>query len=147
MSTTFQRGTLLAVTTALIFATFAVCASTSPFVASEKTQHATLYLNVDEHARQIWPVQIRAVDGVLTNRSNQGVLWVRPGVYTFTLRVSQAVNLADVPGLVHSAGHKHAAHELKLHVRAGKAYYIGAKFKASGVWKPVVWKVQDVSFW
>lgn len=145
MNTIFQRATLLAVAAILLFAGFMVGASTSPFVGSIKMEHATLYLNMDQRARQIWPVEIRAMDGVLSKRSNQGVLWIQPGTYTFTLRISQAVNLADVPGLARSAGYRHVEHELKLQVQTGKAYYIGAKFEASGVWKPVVWKTQDIS--
>ncbi len=145
MSTNFQRGILLGIAAILLFAALTISASTSPFVGSIMTEHAALYLNIDQRAPQIWPVEIWAVGGVLSNRSNQGVLWIRPGVYTFTLRVSQAVNLADVPGLARSAGYSRTEHELKLQAQMGKAYYIGAKFEASGVWKPVVWKVRDIS--
>jgi len=31
------------------------------------------------------------VDGVLTNRSDQGVLWIKPGDYTFNIKLG-AVN-------------------------------------------------------
>ncbi|MGA9856165.1 MAG: hypothetical protein WBR29_12925 [Gammaproteobacteria bacterium] len=145
MRTNSQRGMIPGIAAILLFAAITVSASSSPFVGSIKTKHAILYLNVDQRARQIWPVEIRAVDGVLSNRANQGVLWIQPGIYTFTLRVSQSVNLADVPGLARSANYGHTEHELYLRVQTGKAYYIGARFEAAGTWKPVVWKVHDTS--
>ncbi len=145
MSTFSRRGAALAAGALFGIVALTVGAAASPFVGSMKTAHATLYLNVDQRARQIWPVEIWAVDGVLTNHSDQGVLWIRPGQYTFKVRVSQQVNLADVPGLERRAYYGQAKHELKLQVRAGKAYYIGAKFRASGDWKPVVWKTTDAS--
>lgn len=143
MNTIFPRVTMLVALA--VFGLGALTASTaaSPFVGSRKTAHATLYLNVDQRARQIWPVEIWAVDGVLSNRSDQGVLWIRPGQYTFKVRVSQRANLADVPGLAHCTSYGQAKHELRLRVHAGKIYYIGAKFQASGNWEPVVWKTAN----
>ncbi|MHB8423896.1 MAG: hypothetical protein ACYDB9_01900 [Gammaproteobacteria bacterium] len=126
----------------------AVCAAAvaSPFVGSPSKPHAVLYLNVNETARQIWPVEIWAVDGRLTNRSDQGVLWIKPGKYTFRVRVSRSVNLADLPGLQRSTRYGQAEHELKVSVAAGKAYYIGAKFQAAGKWQPVVWKIAKARY-
>lgn len=121
----------------------AVCAgaAASPFVGTRSEPHAVLYLNVNQTAKQIWPVKIWAVDGQLTNRSNQGVLWIKPGDYSFNVKLG-AMNLADVPGLARNARYGQEAHDLKLSVEAGKAYYIGAKFAASGKWQPEVWKTE-----
>lgn len=113
----------------------------SPFLGSPSAPHGVLYLDVNQAAKQIWPVKIWAVDGVLTNRSDQGVLWIKPGDYTFNIKLG-AVNLADVPGLSRRASYGQATHELKLSVQTGTAYYIGAKFTASGDWQPVVWKTE-----
>lgn len=121
-------------------AAFTAGAAAGPFLGSRSAPHATLYLNVDQTAKQIWPVEIWAVDGRLTNRVDQGVLWVKPGRYTFTIKVSRNVNLSSIPGLQRSARYGEDSHELKLSVEAGKAYYIGAKFDASGKWQPLVWK-------
>jgi hypothetical protein len=54
------------------------------------------------------------------------------------------VNLADLPGLQRSARYGQEEHKLKVTVEAGKGYYIGAKFLASGKWKPEVWKTVDI---
>lgn len=113
----------------------------SPFVGSRSEPHGVLYLNVNQTAKQIWPVKIWAVDGDLTNRSDQGVLWIKPGDYTFKVKLG-AVNMADVPGLSRRASYGQDVHDLKLSVQTGTAYYIGAKFAASGKWEPVVWKTE-----
>jgi len=118
-------------------------AADSPFTGSKSDPHGTLYLNVDQTAKQTYPVLIWSVDGKLTNRSDQGVLWVKPGDYTFSVKVSRAVNLANVPGLQTRAGYGQDQHDLKITVEQGKAYYIGAKFDASGKWEPVIWKTED----
>lgn len=114
----------------------------SPFLGSRSEPHGALILNVNQSARQIWPVRIWAVDGTLTNRSNQGVLWIKPGEYTFNVKTG-VVNMADVPGLSRSTNYGQEAHDLKLKVKAGTTYFIGAKFAASGKWKPVVWKTES----
>jgi len=119
-----------------------IAAYASPFVSSKSDTHGTLYMNVDQRAKQIYPVNIWAVDGKLTNRSSQSVLWVAPGEYTFTVKVSPDVNLSDIPGPQRNAGYGHDQHELKVTVEAGKDYYIGAKFTASGRWEPVIWKTE-----
>ncbi|HEX6550549.1 MAG TPA: hypothetical protein VF117_07740 [Gammaproteobacteria bacterium] len=121
----------------------AVAAADTPFLGSRSEPHATLYLNVDQTAKQIYPVEIWAVDGKLTNRDDQGVLWIKPGEYTFDVRVARSVNLADLPGLQRSTRYGQMKHQLKVKVEAGKDYYIGAKFAASGKWKPEVWKTAD----
>jgi hypothetical protein len=124
-------------------ASVAAIAATSPFLGSQGDPHGTLYLNVDQSAKQIFPVQIWSVDGKLTNRNDQGMLWVKPGDYTFSVKLGQAVNLADVPGLERGANYGQQEHDLKVTVEQGKSYYIGAKFSASGKWEPVVWKTED----
>jgi hypothetical protein len=129
-------GTLLAL------ASIAVMAATSPFLGSQGDPHGTLYLNVDQSARQIFPVKIWSVDGQLTNRSDQGMLWVKPGDYTFSVKLGK-VNMANVPGLERGASYGQEEHNLKVTVEQGKAYYIGAKFSAAGKWEPVVWKTED----
>lgn len=130
----------------LVLAAVGVTATAaSPFVGSRSEPHGVLYLNVNQTAKQIWPVKIWAVDGELTNRSDQGVLWVKPGDYTFNIKLG-AVNIADVPGLSRNAAYGQKAHELKLNVQAGTAYYIGAKFAASGKWQPVVWKTEAAKY-
>jgi len=131
--------------TGLVLAMLCVAATAAPFVGSRNEPHAVLYLNVNQSAKQIWPVKIWAVDGKLTNRSNQGVLWIKPGVYTFKIKLG-TVNLADVPGLQRSAVYGQETHELKIGVEAGKAYYIGAKFAASGKWQPQVWKTAEAKY-
>lgn len=128
-----------------LLAVAAVAAAASPFLGSRSEPHGVLYLNVNQSAKQIWPVKIWAVDGVLTNRSNQGVLWIKPGDYTFKVRLGR-VEMADVPGLERSARYGQDVHELKLSVEAGKAYYIGAKFAASGKWQPEVWKTEAAKY-
>lgn len=120
-----------------------VAAADSPFLGTRSEPHATLYLNVDQTAKQIYPVEIWAVDGKLTNREDQGVLWVKPGEYTFDVRVARSVNLANVPGLQRGIFHGQMKHQLKVRVEAGKDYYIGAKFHSAGKWKPEVWKTAD----
>lgn len=117
----------------------------APFVGSRSEPHAVLYLNVNQTARQIWPVKIWAVDGKLTNRSDQGVLWVKPGEYTFDFKLG-VVKLADVHGLSRNASYRQKNHKLKLKLEAGKAYYIGAKVVASGDWHPTVWKVEKSKY-
>ena len=125
----------------LLAAVSVAAVAASPFVGSQSEPHGVLILNVNQSAKQIWPVRIWAVDGELTDRSNQGVLWIKPGDYTFKIRLG-VVNLADVPGLSRSATYGQESHELKLKVQAGTAYYIGAKFVASGHWQPTVWKTE-----
>jgi len=131
--------------TGLVLATVCTVALASPFVGSRSEPHAVLYLNVNQTAKQLWPVKIWAVDGQLTNRSNQGVLWIKPGDYMFKIKLG-AVNLADVPGLQRNAVYGQETHELKISVEAGKAYYIGAKFAASGKWQPQVWKTEAAKY-
>ena len=126
-----------------LLAAVSIAAMASPFLGSKSDPHGTLYLNVDQRAKQIYPVNIWMVDGKLTNRSDQGVLWVTPGDYTFTFKM-KAVNQADAPGLARDSGsQKDQPHELKVTVEAGKAYYIGGKLGGSGKWEPVVWQTED----
>lgn len=143
MNTPIRR--LLSCGTAAVLAIAGAAALAGPFLGSKSDPHATLYLNVDQRAKQTYPVEIWAVDGKLTNRVDQGVLWVTPGEYTFDIKVSRKVNLADVPGLQSSARYGMDRHTLKVTVEAGKGYYIGAKFDAAGKWQPVVWKTEDTS--
>ena len=138
------RNLLLSCTAAML-AIAGAAAAAGPFLGSKSDPHATLYLNVDQRAKQTYPVEIWSVDGKLTNRVDQGVLWITPGEYTFDIKVSRKVNLADVPGLQTSARFGQDEHKLKVTVEAGKGYYIGAKFDASGKWQPVVWKTEDTS--
>ena len=126
----------------LALASMAAIAAASPFLGSQGDPHGTLYLDVDQSARQIFPVKIWSVDGQLTNRSDQGTLWVKPGDYTFSVKLGK-VNLADVPGLQRGANYGLQEHDLKVTVEQGKSYYIGAKFSAAGKWEPVVWKTED----
>ncbi|MGH8403766.1 MAG: hypothetical protein ACRESO_10250, partial [Gammaproteobacteria bacterium] len=67
--------------TGLVLAAVCAAAAASPFVGSRSEPHAVLYMNVNQSAKQIWPVKIWAVDGKLTNRSHEGVLWIKPGEY------------------------------------------------------------------
>ena len=156
---------LAALTGAALLASVSLAgAADSPFLGSKSEPHGTLYLNVDQRASQIYPVNIWAVDGKLTNRDDQGVLWVKPGEYTFTFKVAkdtnvtvnkpgaiasqervQGVNMADAPGLQRDSG-KQEEHVLKVTVEAGKAYYIGAKLGSRGSWQPVVWKTEDQKY-
>ena len=135
---TMMLGALLA-----LVSVAGMAAPDSPFLGSQGEPHGTLYLNVDQTAKQIYPVLIWQVDGKLTNRSDQGMLWVKPGNYTFTVKLGRDVNLADVPGLQRNASYGQQEHQLKVNVEQGKAYYIGAKFTASGKWDPVIWKTED----
>ena len=135
---TMMLGALLA-----LVSVAGMAASDSPFLGSQGDPHGTLYLNVDQTAKQIYPVSIWQVDGKLTDRDGQGVLWVKPGEYTFTVKLGRDVNLANVPGLQHGANYGQQEHELKVNVEQGKAYYVGAKFSGSGKWEPVVWKTED----
>jgi hypothetical protein len=102
--------------------------------------HAKLYLNVEQRAKQIYPVEIWKIDGKLTN--HRGVMWIVPGDYTFSVKVSGKVNVADLPGFQSKPSTGPQEHLLKLKVEAGKAYYIGAKFSSAGNWEPVVWKTE-----
>lgn len=131
--------------TGVVLALIGTMAVASPFVGSRNESHAVLYLNVSQNAKQIWPVKIWSVDGKLTNRSNQGVLWIKPGEYVFKIKLG-TVNLADVPGLQRNAVYGQETHELKISVQDGKAYYIGAKFEASGKWQPEVWKTEKAKY-
>lgn len=105
--------------------------------------HAKLYLNVDQRAKQIYPVEIWKINGKLTN--HRGVMWIVPGDYTFSIKVSGKVNVADLPGLKNKPSTGPQEHLLKLKVEAGKAYYIGAKFTSAGDWQAVVWKTEKSS--
>lgn len=128
---------------AALLVAISAAAVAAPFLGSKSDPHATLYLNVDQRAHQIYPVNIWMVDGKLTNRSDQGVLWVTPGEYTFSFKM-KAVNQADAPGLARDSGsQRDQPHDLKVTVEAGKAYYIGGKLGASGTWAPTVWKTED----
>ena len=138
----FKNPLAMLATALLILASVAALAD-SPFLGSSSDPHGTLVLNTDLRAKQTYPVEIWSVDGKLTNRTDQGMLWVKPGDYTFSVKVSHSVNLSDVPGLQRKAGYGLDAHDLKVSIEAGKAYYIGAKFNASGNWEPVVWKTED----
>src|SRR5579859_1563450 len=141
---------------AAALAAVSLAALASPFLGSKSEPHATLYLNVDQRAKQIYPVNIWMVDGKLTNRDDQGVLWIAPGEYTFTVKVAKdfnaivgkpseirGVNMADAPGLQRDVRGNSDDHVLKVTVEQGKAYYIGAKLGAAGKWEPVVWKTED----
>lgn len=143
MKTSKRRFTVLLGTLLALVSVAGIAASGSPFLGSANDPHGTLYLNVDQTARQIYPVQIWQVDGKLTNRNDQGMLWVKPGDYTFTVKLGRDVNLADVPGLQRSSSYGQQEHQIKVSVEQGKAYYVGAKFTASGKWEPVVWKTED----
>jgi hypothetical protein len=103
--------------------------------------HAKLYLNVSQRAKQIYPVEIWKIDGKLTN--HRGVMWIVPGDYTFSVKVSGKVNVANLPGFQTRPSLGPQEHTLKLKVEAGKAYYIGAKFSSAGNWEPVVWKTEN----
>ncbi|HVA55938.1 MAG TPA: hypothetical protein VNI53_09125 [Gammaproteobacteria bacterium] len=131
--------------TGIVLTMICAMAIASPFVGSRSEPHAVLYLDVNQTAKQLWPVRIWSVDGKLTNRSNQGVLWITPGEYVFNFKLGK-VNLADVPGLQRNAVYGQETHELKISVEAGKAYYIGAKFEASGKWQPEVWKTEKAKY-
>ena len=115
-------------------------AAATPFVNSRNEPHAVLYLDYKMASRQIYPVRIWMVDGKLTNRSNQNVVWMRPGSYTLTIKLTKIINMDYMPGLTQKLPDAKQMHNLKLNVEAGKAYYIGAKFTASGTWRPAVWK-------
>jgi hypothetical protein len=126
-----------------LLAAASAAAMAAPFLGSKSDPHGTFYLNVDQRAKQIYPVNIWMVDGKLTNRSDQGVLWVTPGEYTFTFKMGK-VNQADAPGLARDSGNQRdQPHDLKVTVEAGKAYYIGGKLGASGKWEPVIWQTED----
>ena len=141
MKITLRKFSIWSVAAAL--AAISLAALAAPFLGSSKDPHATLYLNVDQRAKQIYPVNVWAVDGKLTNRSDQGMLWVTPGEYTFTFKM-KAVNMADAPGLARDSGdQRDQPHDLKVTLEAGKAYYIGGKLGASGKWEPTVWKTED----
>lgn len=118
-------------------------AVSSPFVGSRSEPHAVLYLNYKMVPRQIYPIRIWMVDGKLTNRSDQNVVWMQPGEYQLTIRLTKVVNMAYVPGLAQKMPDAKQMHDLKLKMEAGKTYYIGAKFDNSGAWQPVVWKTAD----
>ncbi|MGB9430353.1 MAG: hypothetical protein WCC11_10870 [Gammaproteobacteria bacterium] len=126
----------------------AVCAAAvaapSPFVSSRSEPHAVLYLNYKMIPSRIYPVRIWMVDGKLTNRSDQPVVWLKPGEYSFKIKLTKVVNLAYVPGATQKLPDARQMQDLKLSVEAGKAYYIGAKFDASGKWRPEVWKTTDI---
>lgn len=139
----FSRGfsvwVLAAVCTAI-----SIAAAAAPFLGSRSDPHATLYLDVANRPQDIYLVKMWAVDGKLSNRTDQGVLWVMPGDYTFTFRLRSTSHMLDAPGLLHDAGQKQdQPHDLKVSLETGKSYYIGAKLAASGQWEPVVWKTED----
>ncbi|MGH8398657.1 MAG: hypothetical protein ACRETA_10505 [Gammaproteobacteria bacterium] len=84
------------------------------------------------------------VDRKLTNRSDQMVVWMKPGSYTLSIKLTKVVNMDYTPGLTQKMPDAKQMHDLKLSVKAGKAYYIGAKFDTSGKWQPEVWKTADI---
>ncbi|MDE2273961.1 MAG: hypothetical protein KGL00_07145 [Gammaproteobacteria bacterium] len=122
----------------------AFAATPSAFVNSRSEPHAVLYLNYKMVPRRVYPVRIWLVDGKLTNRSDQGVVWIKPGDYTLRIKLTRVVNLDYVPGLKQKLPDARQMQDLKLALQAGKAYYIGAKFDASGNWQPVVWKTEEL---
>lgn len=126
-----------------MLAAVSVAAIADPFLGSKKDPHATLYLNVDQRAKQIYPVKMWMVDGKQSNREDQGVLWVTPGDYTFTFKMG-VVDPSIGKGLERDSGGKRdQPHDLKITLEAGKAYYIGGKLGSQGSWEPVVWKTED----
>ena len=127
----------------LVVCVTAFAATSSAFVNSRSAPHAVLYLNYKMVPSQIYPVRIWMVDGRLTNRSDQGVVWMKPGAYTLRITLTRVVNLDYVSGLKQKLPAARQMHDLKLNVQAGKAYYIGAKFDASGSWQPVVWRTEE----
>jgi hypothetical protein len=143
MKTSKSRIAMVLGALAALVSVAGMAASDSPFLGSQGDPHGTLILNVDQTAKQIYPVLIWQVDGKLTNRDDQGMLWVKPGDYTFTVKLGRAVNLANVPGLERDASNGQQEHEIKVSVEQGKSYYVGAKFSASGKWEPVIWKTED----
>lgn len=122
----------------------AAVANTLPFVDSRAVPHAVLYLNFDQIPQKIRAVRIWKIDGRLSNRFDRGVLWLRPGDYTFTVMLKKVMSLRYAPGLAGSSGYRQDAHRLQLKVEAGKAYYLGAKLETSGEWQPVVWKTSSL---
>src|SRR5579859_4953132 len=118
MKITLRKSGLWVIATLLAAISLASAAADSPFLGSKSDPHGTLYLNVDQTAKQTYPVEIWSVDGKLTNRNDQGMLWVKPGDYTFSVKVSRAVNLANVPGLQTRAGYGLDQHDLKKIGRA-----------------------------
>ncbi|HEX6550968.1 MAG TPA: hypothetical protein VF117_09880 [Gammaproteobacteria bacterium] len=127
---------------ALFFLT--TCATAADLSGGVMTgSHATLYLNVDQRAQYIYPVEIWKIDGKLTN--HRGVMWIAPGEYTFSVKVSGRVKKADLPGFQMKPSTGPQEHTLKLKVEAGKAYYLGAKFDSTGGWQAVVWKTENSS--
>lgn len=118
-------------------------AVSSPFVGSRSEPYAVLYLNYKMVPRQIYPVRIWMVDGKLTNRSDQNVVWMQPGEYQLTIKLPKVVDMAYMPGMAQKMPDAKQMHDLKLKLEAGKAYYIGAQFDNSGAWQPVVWKTAD----
>lgn len=131
-------GVLLAVTCGAAFA------ADAPFVNSRSEPHGVLYLNYKMVPRQIYPVRIWMVDGKLTNRSDQMVVWMKPGDYKLTIKLTKVVNMDYAPGLTTNKMDGAQMHDLNLKVEAGHAYYVGAKFDAKGSWEPVVWKSEAV---
>jgi len=122
----------------------AVFAAVSPFTNSRSEPHAVLYLNYKMVPSRIYPVRIWMVDGKNTNRSDQPVVWMKPGEYNLTIKLTQVVNMDYIPGLKQKMPDTRQMRDLKLHVEAGKVYYLGAKFDASGAWQPVVWKSENI---
>lgn len=122
----------------------AFAAVSSAFVSSRSEPHAVLYLNYQMVPSRIYPVRIWMVDGTLTNRSDQGVVWMKPGTYSLRITLTRVVNLDYVPGLKQKLPAARQMQDLKLELQAGKAYYLGAKFDPSGNWQPVVWKTADL---
>lgn len=129
-------GLLLAMTCGAAFA------ADSPFVNSRSEPHGVLYLNYKMVPRKIYPVRVWAVDGKLTNRSDQMVVWMKPGDYKLTMKLTKVVNMNYVPGLTMNKMEAQQMHDLQITVKAGEAYYIGAKFDAKGAWEPVIWKTE-----
>ncbi|MGH8278979.1 MAG: hypothetical protein ACRETQ_05380 [Gammaproteobacteria bacterium] len=131
-------GLLLAVVCGAAFA------ANGPFVNSRSEPHGVLYLNYKMVPSRIYPVRVWMVDGKLTNRSNQMVVWMKPGDYKLRIKLTKVVNMDYVPGLTMNKMDAQQMHDLQLKVEAGKSYYIGAKFDAKGAWEPVVWKTEPV---
>lgn len=121
----------------------AAFAAGSPFVNSRSEPHAVLYLNYKMVPKRIYPVRLWMVDGQLTNRSEQEVVWMKPGDYNVTIKLTKVINLDYIPGLKQRMSDAKQMHAIKLSLQAGHAYYLGAKFDASGAWQPVVWKSEN----
>lgn len=96
--------------------------------------------------RDIFPVAILEVDGVLQPTPLRETLFLTPGKHTLRVAVRVTDGHLRLRGNNGKVGEQTARGLLEIEVEAGKRYHIGGKIDGyrTSDWEPVVLRVEDV---